>query len=68
MTLRIIDIETTGTDPESHSVIEIASADVLADGTISPARPTLARCHHPSRAMFPHKHRHDRAAPSTRSR
>lgn len=34
MTLRVIDIETTGTDPAEHSIIEIASVDLKSDGTI----------------------------------
>ena len=32
MTVRVIDIETTGIDPEVDAIIEIASVDVLADG------------------------------------
>jgi DNA polymerase III epsilon subunit-like protein len=30
MVVRVIDIETTGTDPETDAIIEIASVDVLA--------------------------------------
>jgi exodeoxyribonuclease X len=33
MTLRVIDIETTGTDPETDKIIEIASIDLLKGGT-----------------------------------
>lgn len=35
MTVRVIDIETTGTNPVADAIIEIASVDVLADGTIA---------------------------------
>jgi exodeoxyribonuclease X len=35
MTVRVIDIETTGTDAAVDEVIEIASVDVRADGTIA---------------------------------
>jgi exodeoxyribonuclease X len=35
MTVRVIDCETTGTDAAVDAVIEIASVDVLADGTIT---------------------------------
>jgi exodeoxyribonuclease X len=35
MTVRVIDIETTGTDPAVDAVIEIASVDVQKDGTIT---------------------------------
>jgi exodeoxyribonuclease X len=43
MTLRIIDIETTGTDPASDAIVEIASVDLLADGTIANRQSTLVR-------------------------
>ena len=43
MTIRILDIETTGTDPEKDAIIEIASVDVLADGTIANQQSTLVR-------------------------
>jgi exodeoxyribonuclease X len=43
MTLRIIDIETTGTDPVTDAIIEIASVDLLADGTITNQVSTLVR-------------------------
>jgi exodeoxyribonuclease X len=43
MVVRVIDIETTGTDPEQDAVIEIASVDVLADGTIANRQSTLVR-------------------------
>jgi exodeoxyribonuclease X len=35
MTVRVIDIETTGTDPVADAIVEIASVDVLADGTVA---------------------------------
>jgi DNA polymerase III epsilon subunit-like protein len=35
MTVRVIDIETTGTDPAVDAVIEISSVDVQKDGTIT---------------------------------
>lgn len=35
MTVRCIDIETTGTNPVCDAIIEIASVDVLANGTIA---------------------------------
>jgi DNA polymerase III epsilon subunit-like protein len=34
MVLRIIDLETTGVDPAEHSIIEIASVDLLQGGRI----------------------------------
>jgi DNA polymerase III subunit epsilon len=43
MVVRVIDIETTGTDPEKDAVIEIASVDVQADGTIANQLSTLVR-------------------------
>jgi DNA polymerase III epsilon subunit-like protein len=43
MTVRIIDIETTGTDPATDAIIEIASVDLLKDGTITNQRSTLVR-------------------------
>jgi exodeoxyribonuclease X len=43
MTVRVIDIETTGTDTEEDAIIEIASVDVLADGTIANRQSTLVR-------------------------
>jgi DNA polymerase III epsilon subunit-like protein len=36
MVVRVIDIETTGTDPEEDAVIEIASVDLQADGATAP--------------------------------
>ena len=42
MTVRVIDIETTGTDPETDAAIEIASV-VLAEGTITNQVSTLVR-------------------------
>ena len=35
MTVRCIDIETTGTNPQRDEIAEIASVDLRADGTIS---------------------------------
>lgn len=43
MTLRIIDIETTGTDPVTDAIVEITSVDLLADGTITNQVSTLVR-------------------------
>lgn len=46
MMIRVIDIETTGTDPATDSIVEIASVDVLKDGIsnemqalVDPGRP-----------------------------
>lgn len=41
MTIRCIDIETTGIDPASDRIVEIASVDVLSDHTIANRRQTL---------------------------
>jgi exodeoxyribonuclease X len=35
MVVRVIDVETTGIDPERDAVIKIASVALLADGTIT---------------------------------
>jgi exodeoxyribonuclease X len=43
MTVRVIDIETTGVDPAVDAIIEIASIDVRADGTITNQRSRLVR-------------------------
>jgi DNA polymerase III epsilon subunit-like protein len=43
MTVRVIDIETTGTDPVTDAIIEIASVDLHQDGTIANQRSTLVR-------------------------
>jgi exodeoxyribonuclease X len=43
MTVRVIDIETTGTDPATDAIVEIASVDLLADGTIANRQSTLVR-------------------------
>jgi exodeoxyribonuclease X len=43
MTIRIIDIETTGTDPANEMIVEIASVDLLRDGTITNQMSTLVR-------------------------
>jgi DNA polymerase III epsilon subunit-like protein len=40
---RVIDIETTGTDPTVDAIIEIASVDLLKDGTIANQRTALVR-------------------------
>jgi len=41
--IRVIDIETTGTDPGSDSIIEIASVDMVRGGGITNAMDTLVR-------------------------
>jgi exodeoxyribonuclease X len=41
--LRVIDIETTGADPTVDAIIEIASVDLLKDGTIANQRSALVR-------------------------
>jgi exodeoxyribonuclease X len=43
MVVRVIDIETTGIDPASNAIIEIASVDLLKDGTITNQRSTLVQ-------------------------
>jgi exodeoxyribonuclease X len=43
MVVRVIDIETTGIDPVVDAIIEIASVDLLKDGTITNQRSTLVR-------------------------
>ena len=43
MTVRVIDIETTGTDPTVDAIIEIAAVDLLKDGTIANQRTALVR-------------------------
>lgn len=45
MTLRIIDLETTGVDPAEHSIIEIASVDLRQDRTIGNHQSTLVNPH-----------------------
>jgi exodeoxyribonuclease X len=50
MTIRVIDIETTGMDPNSDAIVEIGSIDIRSDGTfentleflINPGRPIPA--------------------------
>lgn len=41
MTLRVLDIESTGIDPEVDAVVEIASADLLPDHTITRQKQAL---------------------------
>lgn len=41
MTLRIIDIETTGVEAEKDAIIEIASVDLAADGSLTTAMQTF---------------------------
>src|SRR5262245_6475290 len=43
MTVRVIDVETTGTDLAADAIIEIASVDLLKDGSIANQRSTLVR-------------------------
>ena len=50
MTIRCIDIETTGIDPENDAVVEIASVDILREGGITNRQETLVR---PSIAVPP---------------
>lgn len=45
--IRVIDIETTGTDPASDAIIEIASVDMVRGGGITNARDTLVRPNKP---------------------
>ena len=40
MVVRVIDIETTGIDPASDAIIEIASVDLVRGGGIANARST----------------------------
>jgi hypothetical protein len=57
MTLRVIDIETTGTDPVTDAIIEIASVDLLADGAIAHRQATFvgraSRCRRRPRTAAP---------------
>jgi exodeoxyribonuclease X len=48
--IRVIDIETTGTDPSSDAIIEIASVDMVRGGGVSNAMHTLVR---PSKPIPP---------------
>jgi exodeoxyribonuclease X len=41
--IRVIDIETTGTDPANDAIIEIASVDLVRGGGITNAMDTLVR-------------------------
>ena len=41
--IRVIDIETTGTDPAADAIIEIASVDLLRGGGITNPMDTLVR-------------------------
>src|SRR5690349_6708007 len=60
MVVCVVDIETTGTDPTVHAIIEIASVDVLADGTIANRQSTPGQARHPDpargeRGASPHR-------------
>jgi DNA polymerase III epsilon subunit-like protein len=46
VTLRRIDIETTGTDPAKDVVVEIASVDLKRDHTITGFQETLVKPGH----------------------
>jgi DNA polymerase III epsilon subunit-like protein len=48
--IRVIDIETTGTDPATDEIIEITSADMVRGGDIPNAMDTLVR---PARPIPP---------------
>jgi exodeoxyribonuclease X len=48
--IRVIDIETTGIDPATDAIIEIASVDMVRDGGITNAMDTLVR---PARPIPP---------------
>jgi DNA polymerase III epsilon subunit-like protein len=41
--MRVIDIETIGTDPATDAIIEIAGVDMVPDGGITNAMDTLVR-------------------------
>ena len=43
MTIRCIDVETTGIDPVTNAVVEIASVDVLREGGITNQQETLVK-------------------------
>jgi DNA polymerase III epsilon subunit-like protein len=43
VTVRCIDIETTGTDPVYDPIVEIASVDLQRDNTITNCKQTLVR-------------------------
>jgi exodeoxyribonuclease X len=43
MTIRCIDIETTGIDPDTDAVVEIASVDLLREGGITNSQEVLVR-------------------------
>lgn len=45
--IRVIDIETTGTDPEHDAIMEIASVDMVRGGGITNAIDTLVRANRP---------------------
>jgi exodeoxyribonuclease X len=45
--IRVIDIETTGIDPNADAIIEIASVDMVRGGGITNAMATLVRPHKP---------------------
>ena len=48
--IRVIDIDTTGIDPGTDAIIEIASVDMVRDGGITNAMDTLVR---PSKPIPP---------------
>ena len=47
MTVRVVDLETTGLDPAQHAIVEIAAVDVLRDGSIANSREALVCPPHP---------------------
>ena len=58
--IRVIDIETTGIDPATDAIIEIASVDMVRGGGITNAMDTLVRpgkTHSARRLRHPPHHR-----------
>jgi DNA polymerase III epsilon subunit-like protein len=53
MVVRVIDIETTGTDPQTDAIVEIGAVDVLADGSITNQQSTLVRPASPCHPRLP---------------
>ena len=43
MTVRVIDIETTGIDPATDAIVEVASVDLTRDNAITNRQETLVR-------------------------